>query len=103
MARAMRTELHGTGVRVSSVHPIGTRTELFDAAKEKHGDYAAHNPPSFMMQSPERVAQAVIKCLHKPKPEVWTSHTARIVMSLSNATPRLTDRIVRSMMGATAD
>ena len=103
MVRAMRTELHGSGIHVSSVHPIGTRTELFDAARQKHGDYTAHNPPSFMMQPPERVAKAVVKCLRRPKPEVWTSCAARIVMALSNATPRLTDRIVRTMMHATEE
>lgn len=99
LSRAMRTELHGTGVRVSSVHPIGTRTELFDAAKEKQGRYRAQKPPSFMMQPPERVARAVVRCLRRPKPEVWTSQPARLAMSLSNVTPRLTDRITRSVMG----
>jgi len=99
MARAMRSELHGTGVRVSSVHPIGTRTELFDVSKEKHGEYKAKQPPALFMQPPERVARAVVRCLRKPRPEVWTSRTARLVMSLSNATPRMTDFIVRKTMG----
>jgi len=98
LARAMRAELHGTGVRVSSVHPIGTRTELFDVARQRHGDYKAMRPPSLMMQTPERVARAVVRCLQRPRPEVWTSQTARLVMSLSNVTPRLTDRIIRSMV-----
>jgi NADP-dependent 3-hydroxy acid dehydrogenase YdfG len=99
LARAMRAELHGTGVRVSSVHPIGTRTEFFDAAGLRHGDNQAPSPPGWMMQSPERVARAVVGCLGRPKPEVWTSHTARVAMSLSNAAPRLTDWIVRMSMG----
>lgn len=95
LARAMRAELHGTGVYVSSVHPFGTRTELFDAARARHGDNQMKSPPGWMMQSPERVARAVVRCLRSPRPEVWTSHRARVAMSLSNATPRLTDLIVR--------
>jgi len=98
LARAMRMELAGTGVYVSSVHPIGTKTELFDAAKAREGDYRAHDTPKYMTQSPERVANAVVKCLRKPKPEVWTSQASRMVAAMTNATPRLTDRLVRKVM-----
>jgi len=98
LARAMSAELRGAGVRVSSIHPIGTRTELFEAAKDKHGGYLAHDPPNWLMQPPERVARAVVGCLRRPRPEVWTSHTARLAAALSNATPRLTDAIIRRAM-----
>ncbi|MCB9838653.1 MAG: SDR family NAD(P)-dependent oxidoreductase [Phycisphaeraceae bacterium] len=98
LARAIRAELHGTGVHVSTVHPIGTRTELFEAAANKHGQYLAHDPPKWLTQSPERVARAVLRCLKKPRPEVWTSQPARLAAALSNATPRLTDAIVRRAM-----
>ncbi len=103
LARAMRMELAGTGVYVSSVHPIGTKTELFDAAKAREGDYRAHDTPKYMTQSPERVANAVVKCLRKPKPEVWTSQASRVIAALTNAAPRLTDRIVRAVMPPPAE
>lgn len=91
-ARALRIELDHTSIHVSTVHPIGTRTELF----EKAADRIAHRrlidgSSDRFMQSPDRVARAVLSCLRRPRPEVWTSQTVRLVMSLSTVSPRLTD------------
>src|SRR5690606_27161512 len=71
---AMRAELRGEELTVSSVHPVGTRTGFFDAA-QRSGSQAADpvllNTPEMFMQSPETVAKAVVRCLRRPKPEVW--------------------------------
>lgn len=66
--RAMRHELSGRGIRVSTVHPIGTRTEFFDAsARRSGGSRGAKKPPAMFTQSPERVASAVVRCLRRPR------------------------------------
>lgn len=92
VTRAMRIELRGTGVTASSVHPIGTATEFFDAkAARMKGTTANATPPSWAMQPPEKVARAVVACLRRPRPEVWTSMVARLVFACSNVSPRLTD------------
>jgi uncharacterized protein len=90
--RAMRHELEGTGVSVSSVHPIGTKTEFFDqAAKRSGGELGLAGKSERFMQSPERVASAVVRCLQRPKGEVWTSFPTRLALGASVVFPRITD------------
>ncbi len=90
VCKAMAMELRGTGVHVSSVHPIGTRTEFFHRADGAPtiGDRATR-PPSWLMQPPQRVARGVIRCLRRPRPEVWTSMSMRAISTLLGASPRL--------------
>lgn len=99
-ARSMRLELRGTGVFVSSVHPIGTRTELFDAKSRAAGADAGvpNHSPDWMMQSPERVARAVVGCLRRPRGEVWTSAPVRAAMGLGVVMPALADRVLGRMV-----
>lgn len=96
IGRAMNIELHNTGVRVSTVHPIGTRTEFFEQARKR----SEHAPlidveSNAFTQPPQTVARAIVRCLRRPKPEVWTSLPARIAFGMSNLAPTLTDRLVR--------
>lgn len=92
VGRALRLELSGTGVHVSTVHPIGTTTEFQEvsALKSGRGTPASHTPRMFL-QTPERVAGAVVACLRRPRPEVWTSHATRLLFALGIAFPRLAD------------
>ncbi len=97
--RAMRLELHNTGVHVSSVHPIGTKTEFFDeAAKRSGGSLKLTGSSQRGMQSPEKVAKAILRCLGKPKGEVWTSFPVRIAMAATVLAPGLTDWGLRVAM-----
>lgn len=95
-ARSMRLELRGSGVFVSSVHPIGTRTELFDKKISAEGEVTSvpNHAPDWLMQSPERVARAVVRCLRKPRGEVWTSTPTRLAFSLATLCPGLADRVL---------
>lgn len=86
---ALRAELHGYGYRVSTVHPIGTKTSFFDRAGA-----TANNTPAGMMQPPDRVARAVVKCLRRPKPEVWPSTASRFGLALTTAFPGLAARLM---------
>ena len=90
--KSMRMELKSSNINVSTLHPIGTRTEFFKSSESRSG--TTHSSfeelaPSWLMQPPERVANAVVKCLRKPKPEIWTSLFMRIVSTLFSAFPRL--------------
>ena len=98
-ARAMRIELAGTGVRVSSVHPIGTRTEFFDRVSEVSRDAKlALRTPALLMQPPDRVARAVVKALKKPRGEIWTSWTTRAALGLSVIFPSITDKVLSRLV-----
>jgi len=90
--RAMRHELIGTGVRVSSVHPIGTRTEFFDtAAARSGGTLELTGSGERFMQTASRVARAIVGCMERPRGEVWTSTPARLGFAACVAFPGLTD------------
>lgn len=102
-ARAMRVELAPMGVAVSSVHPIGTRTEFFETA-------AAHSPggtrlldrgSSRFLQPPERVARAVVRRLQSGRGgEIWTSAAARLGFAAAGALPGLTDALLARALRA---
>ncbi len=94
-ARALRLELWGSGVHVSSVHPIGTRTEFFDELGRRSGGRTlADGGSDRFMQPPERVARAIVRCLRKPRGEVWTSRAVRLALACSVACPGLTDALL---------
>lgn len=98
--RAMRMELRPYGIEVTSIHPITTRTEFFGRAascERRAGwvDPAAGRTPGWLTQSPEKVAAAVVRCLRHPKPEIWTSFTARLAAGLMTIFPRLMDFVGR--------
>ncbi|MBL6997358.1 MAG: SDR family NAD(P)-dependent oxidoreductase, partial [Phycisphaerales bacterium] len=74
-ATSTRMELKHKNIFVSTVHPIGTRTEFFDASATRSGKGVStfeSQTPSWLMQPPEKVANAIVRCLRRPKPEIWT-------------------------------
>jgi len=98
VAKSMRMELKHSGVHVSSVHPIGTTTEFFQSSASRSGmreSRLSRQLPSWSMQSSEKVAKAVVRCLKKPKPEVWTSLPMRGVSTFFAAFPSFSQRIIR--------
>jgi short-subunit dehydrogenase len=100
MCTAMRIELEPRGIYVSSVHPITTTTEFFEVSAQLSGRDAAgksvpEHAPRFFVQPAERVANAVVKCLRRPRPEVWTSFTTRAVAAFMTLSPRFADVILR--------
>lgn len=100
ICRAMNLELRPSGIHVSSVHPIGTRTEFFEASAARSGkpdesQRIIERSPRFLLQRPERVAKAVVKCLRRPKPEVWTSFSTRFLAGLMTIWPRVGDYAMR--------
>jgi short-subunit dehydrogenase len=99
---AMRSELREHSIYVSSVHPITTMTEFFEVSSRLSGtenhevvESPDHAPKPFV-QTPERVARAVVRCLRRPKPEVWTSVVVRTVGAAFTLFPRFADLAVRS-------
>lgn len=98
-ARGMRHELSPAGIHVSSVHPIGTRTEFFEKSNQRSRDARLSiGTPDAMLQSPDVVARAIVRCLQRPRGEVWTSTRMRYLLALSVLAPQMTDRIIGRMI-----
>lgn len=90
--RAMRHELKPRGIQVSTVHPIGTRTEFFEGARKRSGGGSlVENTPDAFIQPPERVARAVVFCLRRPRAEVWTSLPSRLGLGMLSTFYGLSD------------
>jgi len=82
---ALRVELRGTGVELSTVMPSLAATELASGMR----------PPRFVpLVKPEQVADAIVKTLERPKLEVivpaWTTPLIRMTLALP---PNLRDRV----------
>jgi len=98
VCRAMRMELRPYRIEVSSVHPLTTRTEFFEEAARRSGQPTdgispADRVPRWFVQSPERVASAIVQCLRHPVPEVWTSHIMRILAAVVTLFPSTLDLV----------
>ncbi|MDG2021243.1 MAG: SDR family NAD(P)-dependent oxidoreductase [Phycisphaerales bacterium] len=106
VCRSMRCELHDDGIAVSSVHPVTTRTEFFEIAKKESGE--GHGPvvqdgvpthaPRMFVQSADVVARAVVKCLQRPRAEVWTSPVGRLSAGIFELLPPVYEMVLRSEM-----
>ncbi len=90
IACAMRAELAGEGIVVTSIHPIGTESEFSDKVREVSARpaAAAGTPPMFK-QSGEHVARCIVRALRKPRAEVWPHRGARLLLALFTACPGL--------------
>lgn len=91
IAGALRAELHGERFRVTSVHPIGTKTDFMAVA----GEAENNNTPAAMQQTPEKVASMVVASLRKPSPEVWPSGITRLGLALGTLSPRFASWAMR--------
>ncbi len=98
VCRAMRFELAPLGIEVASVHPVSTTSEFFEQVSTRSGTPSEpihEHAPAWLIQSPERVARAVMKCLDRPRSEVWTSHLVRASSALFTLCPSILDAVLR--------
>jgi short-subunit dehydrogenase len=97
LAGALRAELEHENIDVTSVHPVGTSTEFFDQAARLSNLPSAssgNTHPAFR-QSPQTVANAILRCLRRPKPEVWPQPFTRYGLAICTAFPRLAASVGR--------
>ena len=85
-AEALRRELGGTGIRVQYVGPRSTRTSFNDAAVE-----AYNAATGTAMDSPGRVAAALLRSLHDETAERFIGFPERLAVRINGAAPTLLD------------
>ena len=99
VASAMRAELADQGIDVSSVHPVGTSTDFYEATRIRSNESKSrYNTPSALVHTPEKVAKSIVRCLRKPKPEVWPQPWSRIGLAIVTAVPAFNASSMRSLM-----
>jgi short-subunit dehydrogenase len=93
IAEAMRVELADARIAVTTVHPIGTETEFSQASAKRSGQPST--PSSLKtMQTAEHVADAMIRAMRRPRPEVWPHGMSRLLFSCVTLFPRFGDWLV---------
>ena len=95
LAEALRVEVKPDGIAVTSVHPVGTKTDFFTTAESQSGrkiDIPGRSP---FQQTAAQVVAAMLKAVEKPRPEVWPLKIARYGLSFSTLFPGATDRVMR--------
>jgi len=64
------------------------------AGRQEPAEGIPHGTPGFLVQSPERVARAIVRCLRRPRGEVWTSLPTRGLAALFVLLPWLHSVII---------
>ncbi|CAN5863143.1 SDR family oxidoreductase [soil metagenome] len=91
-AESLRTEFAGSAIHVSTVFPVSTETEFRLAMDRDYGHSVAGLGPK---QSMDHVAQSILACLRRPRPEVYPHALSRALTILNAVAPAFTDRFVR--------
>ncbi len=94
LTEALRMELRGSGIAVSLVYPVYTRTEFHDVEPRRMAF-----PRMGAEQSAERVARAILRCVRRPRPEVYPYWPARVLAAVSATAPAAVDRLIALAWG----
>jgi len=89
LTEALRVELKGDGIAVCSVHPVGTSTEFGEVADRESGGRSAG--PVGPQQTAEQVAEAIVRCARRPRPEVHPHVASRALVVLNAVSPAFVD------------
>jgi NADP-dependent 3-hydroxy acid dehydrogenase YdfG len=89
---ALRQELRGNGIAVTTIHPALTQTGLLEGV-----DPAAMPPPFRAMtpQSPELIAKGIVNAVHKRRSRVAMPFQPHMLLLGDTLSPALGDLIVR--------
>jgi short-subunit dehydrogenase len=96
-AEALRHELSGTGVSVTTVYPGEVESDLHSHQRDKLPDWRRdeNTIPA------EQVAEAIVEAVEEDRREAFVPPAVR-ALGLNGLAPRLTDRLVAAMRGPSA-
>jgi NAD(P)-dependent dehydrogenase (short-subunit alcohol dehydrogenase family) len=92
LAESLRGEFAGTPIHVSCVYPVSTPTGFTEAMARDYGHHISGLGPK---QSVDDVAEAIVACVRRPRPEVYPYRLSRGLAILNAIAPVFTDRFVR--------
>jgi short-subunit dehydrogenase len=97
-AEALRHELHGTGVSVTTVYPGEIETSLHDHEKDRMPDWYRLDRRAPAGPLGEQVAEAV----EKDQRELFYPPLVRLLRVANGLSPRLGDLVLRRILGRSA-
>lgn len=96
-AEALRHELSGTGVSLSTVFPGEIATDLHAHERERMPDWYRGERAI----PPDRVAEAILGAVEEDRRAAYVPSIVRL-LGLNGVAPRLADRLLAAIRGATA-
>lgn len=94
LSEALRVELTGTGIAVTLVYPIRTSATEFHEAEVQKTPWRPMGP----VQTAERVARSILRCVRRPRPEIYPYWPIRILAAMSVIAPGLVDLGMRRVL-----
>lgn len=94
IAEALRVELKGHRIAVTSVHPIGTETDFFTTAESLGKTRIQSRSRRSYRQSVEHVSRRMVRAVERPVAEVWPHRPTRWALALNALMPTVGDRIM---------
>ncbi len=93
MAECLRAELAGSNIHVTVVYPVSTETEFFDVMTRETGTAVTRSAGP--RQDATVVADAIIRAIDRPVPEVFPHAKSRALVWANTFAPGAVDRIVK--------
>ena len=92
ITESLRLEVKNDGIHVSIISPASTETEF--GANVRRGDVKRTFKPAGQIQSAEEVAEAIVRCIKKPKLEVYPNRLSRALVWANALAPSLVDKVM---------
>ena len=89
---SLRAEFVGTGLHASVVLPVSTTSEFHAAISRDYGQTVRGHGPK---QSADQVAASIVRCIERPRAEVYPYRWAKMLAVVSAIAPAQADRLVR--------
>ena len=97
-AEALRHELYGTGVDLTTVYPGEIKTDLHSHEIDRLPEW--YRPGEALPA--DEMAAAIVKAVEDNQREVYLPPIVRLLRVMHGISPRLADRIMRVLRGASA-
>lgn len=99
LSEALRQELKGTGVTVTSVHPGGIKTNIARQARmpnrtEEERQAIADEADKMFMTTPESAARTIVKGIRAKKIKVLVGPDAHVIDRLQRSAPTTYDKVI---------
>jgi short-subunit dehydrogenase len=92
ISESLRVELQGSAIEISIINPAATETEFADSVR--HGDVTGKFKAMGHIQSAEEVAAAIVRCIKKPKAEVYPYGVSRLLVWANAVAPSFVDKVI---------
>ncbi len=85
----LRLELEPHHIDVTCVYPVATDTDFSDTADQiSRPDVPRPFVQKALIQTPQHVARCILRCLRRPRPQVWPSRLSHLGAAVWTLLPR---------------